>query len=184
MLGPVRVVAAGEPVPLGGPGVRGLLAILLLRPNEVVPVEDILTGLWGDDPPLTARTIVQNYVSRLRRQLRLVDPAGSAWIATRPPGYEMVVDEDVIDVNQARALLARSRHEHPVRRAEMLREALDLWRGPVLADVSHRITAPNWRTCGSPCWRRGSPRTWSWAGRLSWSASCSRTRRRTRSGSR
>lgn len=142
VLGPVRAVAGGEPVPLGGPGVRGLLAILLLRPNEVVPVEDILAGLWGDDPPLTARTIVQNYVSRLRRQLRLVDPAGSAWIATRPPGYEMVVDEDMIDASQARGLLARSRHEHPVRRAEMLRAALDLWRGPVLADVSHRIAAP------------------------------------------
>jgi hypothetical protein len=84
---------------------------------------------------------VQNYVSRLRRQLRQVDPAGSAWIATRPPGYEMVVDEDVIDVSQARTLLARSRHEHPVRRAEMLRGALDLWRGPALADVSHRIAA-------------------------------------------
>lgn len=142
VLGPVQVVAGDEPVALGGPGVRGVLAMLLLRPNEVVPVEDILGGLWGDDPPLTARTIVQNYVSRLRRQLRLVDPTGSVWIDTRLPGYQLIVDEELIDVTQATILLARSRHEHPVRRAEMLRAALDLWRGPVLADVSPRITAP------------------------------------------
>jgi DNA-binding SARP family transcriptional activator len=113
-----------------------------LRPNEVVPVEDILDGLWGDDPPLTARTIVQNYVSRLRRQLRLVDPTGSVWIDTRLPGYQLIVDDDQIDVSRATSLLSRARHEHPVRRAEMLREALGLWRGPVLADVSPRINAP------------------------------------------
>ncbi|TCO58050.1 AfsR/SARP family transcriptional regulator [Actinocrispum wychmicini] len=142
VLGPVQAVVDGEPVPLGGPGVRGVLAMLLLRPNEVVPVEDILDGLWGDDPPLTARTIVQNYVSRLRRQLRLVDPTGSVWIDTRLPGYQLIVDEELIDVTQATILLARSRHEHPVRRAEMLRASLDLWRGPVLADVSPRISAP------------------------------------------
>ena len=92
VLGPVQAVVNGEPVALGGPGVRGLLAMLLLRPNEVVPVEDILDGLWGEDPPLTARTIVQNYVSRLRRQLRLVDPSGSVWIDTRLPGYQLIVD--------------------------------------------------------------------------------------------
>jgi DNA-binding SARP family transcriptional activator len=142
VLGPVQAVVNGEPVALGGPGVRGLLAMLLLRPNEVVPVEDILDGLWGDDPPLTARTIVQNYVSRLRRQLRLVDPTGSVWIDTRLPGYQLIVDDELIDVSHATSLLTRARHEHPVRRAEMLREALGLWRGPVLADVSHRINAP------------------------------------------
>jgi DNA-binding SARP family transcriptional activator/tetratricopeptide (TPR) repeat protein len=142
VLGPVQAVVNGEPVQLGGPGVRGLLAMLLLRPNEVVPVEDILDGLWGDDPPLTARTIVQNYVSRLRRQLRLVDPTGSVWIDTRLPGYQLIVDENLIDVSRATALLSRSRQEHPVRRAEMLRQALGLWRGPVLADVSPRIHAP------------------------------------------
>ncbi|WP_173131560.1 AfsR/SARP family transcriptional regulator [Kibdelosporangium persicum] len=142
VLGPVQAVVNGEPVALGGPGVRGLLAMLLLRPNEVVPVEDILDGLWGDDPPLTARTIVQNYVSRLRRQLRLVDPSGSVWIDTQLPGYRLIVDEDLIDVTRATWLLDRARHEHPVRRAEMLHEALGLWRGPVLADVSPRITAP------------------------------------------
>ncbi|ONI78797.1 hypothetical protein ALI144C_28900 [Actinosynnema sp. ALI-1.44] len=142
VLGPVQAVVDGEPVALGGPGVRGLLAMLLLRPNEVVPVEDILDGLWGEDPPLTARTIVQNYVSRLRRQLRLVDPTGSVWIDTQLPGYQLIVDEDLIDVTRATRLLTRARHEHPVRRAEMLREALGLWRGPVLADVSPRISAP------------------------------------------
>nr|WP_264085138.1 BTAD domain-containing putative transcriptional regulator [Kibdelosporangium phytohabitans] len=118
------------------------MAMLLLRPNEVVPVEDILDGLWGEDPPLTARTIVQNYVSRLRRQLRLVDPTGSVWIDTQLPGYQLIVDGDLIDVTRATRLLNRARHEHPVRRAEMLREALGLWRGPVLADVSPRISAP------------------------------------------
>nr|CTQ94547.1 FIG01039348: hypothetical protein [Kibdelosporangium sp. MJ126-NF4] len=138
----MQAVVNGEPVALGGPGVRGLLAMLLLRPNEVVPVEDILDGLWGEDPPLTARTIVQNYVSRLRRQLRLVDPTGSVWIDTQLPGYQLIVDEDLIDATRATGLLTRARHEHPVRRAEMLREALGLWRGPVLADVSPRISAP------------------------------------------
>src|SRR5262245_59788711 len=105
VLGPVQVVVNGTVIGPGGPGVRGLLAMLVLRANQVVPVDQILDGLWGDDPPLTAKTIVQNYVSRLRRLLRVEEPSGSVAIITRPPGYQLAVDESRIDVHHARALL-------------------------------------------------------------------------------
>ncbi|HEX3592299.1 MAG TPA: BTAD domain-containing putative transcriptional regulator [Pseudonocardiaceae bacterium] len=132
VLGPVQVVVDGEPVPIGSPGARALLLLLVLHANQVVSIERIIDGLWGDDPPATARTIVHGYVSRLRRVL---EPAGDQdnWAAllTRSPGYELRVDESRVDLFRARRLLDASRGQPSARRADLLRAAAALWRGPV-----------------------------------------------------
>lgn len=131
VLGPVQVLVDGTSVPVGSPGVGSLLVLLVRAANQVVSAARIIDGLWGDDPPATARTIVHGYVSRLRRLLRTADPDGAyAKIVTRPPGYELVVEESRIDLYRARRLLDTSRGQPAARRAQLLRAAAALWRGP------------------------------------------------------
>ncbi|HEX4703260.1 MAG TPA: BTAD domain-containing putative transcriptional regulator, partial [Pseudonocardiaceae bacterium] len=134
VLGPVQVTVDGEPVPIGSPGAQALLLLLALHANQVVSVDRIIDGMWGDDPPASARTIVHGYVSRLRRVL---DPVAcraarsSGLLVTRAPGYELRVDESRVDLFQARRLLDAARGQPSARRAELLRTAAGLWRGPV-----------------------------------------------------
>ena len=56
-------------LPLGGPEVRALLAALLLHGNRVVPPDRLVDDPWGDYSPLSARNLVQGYVSDLRARL-------------------------------------------------------------------------------------------------------------------
>lgn len=129
VLGPVQVIVDGESATIGSPGARALLLLLVLHANQVVSIERIIDGLWGDDPPATARTIVHGYVSRLRRVL---DSGGAgAALLTRSPGYELRVDEARVDLFRARRLLDASRGQPSARRADLLRAAAALWRGPV-----------------------------------------------------
>ncbi|GAA3892493.1 BTAD domain-containing putative transcriptional regulator [Saccharothrix violaceirubra] len=138
VLGPLQVLADGKPLPIGRKGMRGLLAMLVLDANRVVPIDGIVDCLWADDPPATARTIVHGYVSRLRRMLEEADPAGSARILTTPPGYQLLVDPWRLDFHRARQLVSSARGKPAPIRAQLLRESLGLWRGPVLGDVPGR----------------------------------------------
>jgi DNA-binding SARP family transcriptional activator/tetratricopeptide (TPR) repeat protein len=133
VLGPVQVLVDGESVPIGSPGARALLMLLVVHTNQVLSIDRIIDGLWGDDPPATARTIVHGYVSRLRRVLEPVTGPGRnrAQLLTRSPGYELRVDTERVDLFQARDLLAASRGQAAERRADLLRAAAALWRGPV-----------------------------------------------------
>jgi DNA-binding SARP family transcriptional activator len=142
LLGPVQVLLDDRPVPLGGTGMRGLLAMLLLEPNQVVSLDRIVDVLWAHEPPESARTMVQGYISRLRQRLSSADPAGSVRIVTNPPGYQLLVNEQLIDVTIARQLVAEAWGQPAVRRAELLRDAQALWRGPALADIGGRVQAP------------------------------------------
>ena len=76
-----RSRADGEPLALGGPRQRALLALLLLHANEVVPRERLIDGLWGDEPPGTAANALQVAVHGLRKAL------GRERIETRGAGY-------------------------------------------------------------------------------------------------
>ncbi|RKT52235.1 AfsR/SARP family transcriptional regulator [Saccharothrix australiensis] len=135
VLGPLQVLADGRRLVIGRRGMRGLLAMLVLEANRVVPIDEIVDSLWADDPPATARTIVHGYVSRLRRMLEQADPAGSARILTTPPGYQLAVDPWRLDFHRARQLVSSARGKPAPIRAQLLRESLGLWRGQVLADV-------------------------------------------------
>ncbi|WP_410669844.1 BTAD domain-containing putative transcriptional regulator [Amycolatopsis sp. cmx-4-68] len=139
LLGPVQLFDGDEPVPIGGPGVRGLLALLALKPGKVVALDEIIDALWGHDPPATARTIVHGNVSHLRRILRDV---GGASILTTPPGYRLEVEPDRIDVHRARTLLDQASVAAPETAAALLAEALALWQGPALGGVPDSLRAP------------------------------------------
>ena len=154
LLGPLEVLYDGEPQPLGSSGARSALACLLLEPNQVVSMDRLIETLWGEEPPATARTIIHGYVSRLRK-LFAERGAGAEdhtdldqpEIVTRAPGYQLRVASDRVDAHRARALVNHAHALDAAQRSRVLAEALTLWRGPVLSDVSsarlHRMVAPN-----------------------------------------
>jgi DNA-binding SARP family transcriptional activator len=130
ILGPLEVVEEGRPLPLGGPRQRALLAILLLRANQVVSSDRLIDELWGESAPPTAAKVIQVYVSKLRKQL------GESRLVTRAPGYGLVLDESELDLFRFERLVGEARQE-PARAAELLREALALWHGAPLADLEY-----------------------------------------------
>ena len=69
ILGPLTVSREGRELRLGGARQRSLLAVLLLRANELVPTARIVDELWGERPPATAVKAVQVQVSQLRKLL-------------------------------------------------------------------------------------------------------------------
>ncbi len=131
LLGPVEVVAEDGPLPLGGLRQRTILAALLLRARQVVPTERLVHDVWGESAPRTATTSLQNGVAALRKLL------GPEVLEYRSPGYVLRVDEGQIDSWRFEKLLSGSRTAEPAERAAMLREALALWRGPALADLTY-----------------------------------------------
>ncbi|WUI02401.1 winged helix-turn-helix domain-containing protein [Spirillospora sp. NBC_00431] len=135
VLGPVEVWAGGAVVPVGGPTVRALLAMLLLDAGRVVPAERLIDGLYGAEPPGGAANALQSQVSRLRRGL-----GDAGLVEGRTPGYRIVVDSDDVDVHRFERLARDGRRALGEGRygaaAGAFEEALGLWRGAALADVS------------------------------------------------
>jgi DNA-binding SARP family transcriptional activator len=141
LLGPLAVGTEGAPLPIPGAKHRAVLAALLLRANEVVTVDDLAEVLWGEDLPSSARTVVQNYVMRLRRAL---GPAGSR-ITTQPGGYLIRVEPGELDLDRLEDLLrharAAARQARWTDASAQGAAALALWRGEPLADVGSDLLA-------------------------------------------
>ncbi|QYX80138.1 AfsR/SARP family transcriptional regulator [Streptomyces akebiae] len=140
LLGPVEAWHGDGPLRLGGPKPRALLAVLLLRAGQVVPADALVDVIWGDDPPDTARALVQTYVSALRRAL---PPEAAETIETRPPGYVMRPGVGRVDLAEFEARTADGRRaaaegDH-AEAARLLRQALELWRGPALGGVGEAL---------------------------------------------
>ncbi|WP_327380621.1 AfsR/SARP family transcriptional regulator [Streptomyces sp. NBC_01207] len=132
VLGTVRAQLGDASLPLGSPQQRALLAMLLLRRNDVVDLDEIVDGLWGEEPPRTAVGTVRSHVYRLRRPLgSRITTHGQGYLLHTAPG---TLDLDVFDqlVAQARACTAA---QEAGEAAERLARALDLWRGTPLAGL-------------------------------------------------
>jgi predicted ATPase/DNA-binding SARP family transcriptional activator len=132
VLGPLEVRGVDGPLELGGAKQRALLALLVLNANRVVARERLIDALWGEDPPETAVTTVQVYVSRLRKLL------GAEALVTRAPGYLLAADPKSVDVQRFERLRAEGRASVESGECEAgalaFREALALWRGSALAE--------------------------------------------------
>jgi DNA-binding SARP family transcriptional activator len=137
ILGPLEVWDGENALPLGGQRQRAVLALLALHPGEVVPSERLITELWGESPPRTAATALQNAVSQLRKVL------GADVVETRAPGYALRVEKEAIDARRFERLLNEAKGVEPARRTELLSEALQLWRGPPLGDFAYESFAQN-----------------------------------------
>jgi DNA-binding SARP family transcriptional activator len=130
ILGPVEAWDDGAQLQLGGPKQRAVLALLLLDAGRVVSTDRLIDALWGERPPATAATSLQNFISQLRKVV------GADVLATKPPGYRLQLEPEQLDLERFRRLVERSRQEGAPQRAATLREALGLWRGPALADLA------------------------------------------------
>lgn len=134
LLGRVEAERGGRAVPLGRKRERCLLALLLLEPHTVVGTQRLLDLLWGDAAGESAKTQLHSHVSRLRKAL-----AGdeSVRLVARDGGYSAEVDPQSVDAHRFRTMVADARMlRDPAERSALLREALALWRGPVLTDVA------------------------------------------------
>jgi DNA-binding SARP family transcriptional activator/streptogramin lyase len=136
ILGPIEVRKDGREIAIGGSKPRALLAVLLLHPNEVVSRERLIDELWDTSPPETATAALQVHVSQLRKAL------GNDAIVTRAPGYLIRVDDGQLDRGRFEHLVETARDKDAAEAAEALREALELWRGPPLADVDDAVARP------------------------------------------
>ena len=149
ILGPLEVSRAGCVLPLGGPRQRAVLALLLLDANRVVSMDRLAEDIWGGHPPEGWATTLQTYVFHLRRALEPDRARGVAGevLVTRDRGYLLRVDREHLDAARfqdgftaGRAALDAGRYAEA---AGTLRQALDLWRSRVLADLAdYAFTRP------------------------------------------
>jgi DNA-binding SARP family transcriptional activator len=132
MLGPLEVQAGGALLDLGGEWPRRLLARLLVDANQFVASDQLVADLLGKQPSPSALAALMNSLSRLRKAL------GPAAIATGPDGYKVRLEWKRTDIYRFAQLAAAGRERlaagEAVEAAEMLRLALDLWRGEPLGD--------------------------------------------------
>ncbi|HXV94921.1 MAG TPA: BTAD domain-containing putative transcriptional regulator, partial [Gaiellaceae bacterium] len=135
ILGPLEVRRGRDQIPLGGGRPRALLALLLVHRSEAVSVDRIVDDLWGESPPRSARHMVEVYVSSLRKEL------GRDRLLRAPPGYRLQLDPEELDAARFERLCAEGGEALAAGEAEQaasrLSDALELWRGPALAEFAY-----------------------------------------------
>jgi len=141
LLGPVEAVVDGRSVPLGGVKPQVLLVALVLARGHVVSTSRLVELVWHDDPPTSARSLIQTYVSKLRRAL--ADHGAHDVIVSKPPGYLIRLDSARVDADDLSVLLAQAKqesqaHDHDPA-ARLLCEAIALSRGPALSGLEDTL---------------------------------------------
>ncbi|MFG2822958.1 BTAD domain-containing putative transcriptional regulator [Kitasatospora sp. NPDC048365] len=128
-------------LPIGGPRQRTILALLLLSPDRIVPVDTLVDAVWQGSPPATARTQVAICIAALRKTFKS-EGCGEDVISTAHPGYRLNTAGHRLDLLDHQRLSASAAEAARAGRgpeaAEAARQALDLWRGPVLHGVVGR----------------------------------------------
>ena len=139
LLGSIDVWRAGERLELRQAKQRAVLAILLVNVNQAVSTDQLVDGLWPERPPGRPQTAIQGYISELRKLL------GPTNIETTAGGYVLHAESDQVDANRFERLVREGRDALATDQIEQadsrLREALDLWRGPALADFTYEAWA-------------------------------------------
>ncbi|WP_445529224.1 BTAD domain-containing putative transcriptional regulator [Streptomyces cyslabdanicus] len=137
VLGPIRMA----PVTPSAAKPRAVLATLLTQANSIVSTHTLIDELWGTEPPRTATTTLQVYVSQLRKDLLSGAPDGKQPLLTRPPGYLLQVGQDDLDLLVFEALREHGRAAHARKEyaeaSAVLSRALALWTGPALSGIAH-----------------------------------------------
>ncbi|WP_214410317.1 AfsR/SARP family transcriptional regulator [Sphaerisporangium fuscum] len=137
VLGSLQVVDGVTDLTPSAAKVRALLAMLVLRHNQIVSTRELIDELWGERPPATALPTLHTYVYKLRKMLGAGGPAS---VDTKPYGYLLATAPETIDVYRFDRLVAEGwsalEREEPAHAAETLTHALALWRGPALANLT------------------------------------------------
>lgn len=137
LLGGLEVLDDDErDVVVAGAKLRALLAVLALHVGRVVPTEQLVDALWGDDPPAAVRNGLQGLASKLRRTLGSAD-----LVAMRGGGYALELPAEAIDVHRHEQLVAAGQAAAAggdlSSAVALLAEADSLWRGDPLADFTY-----------------------------------------------
>jgi DNA-binding SARP family transcriptional activator len=136
ILGPMQITCGEHQLTLSAPKVREVVALLVLRRNQLVQIHEFIDELWGQEPPRSALATLQTYIYKVRKALTAEGQGGV--LQTRMNGYQFAVSDDNLDLCQFETLLTQGQEaleSEPARASQLLRLALELWRGPVLADV-------------------------------------------------
>ncbi len=130
ILGPVEAIDGDKALALGGQKQRAVLAALLIDAGRAVSTDYLVDALWGEQPPKTAATSLQNFVSQLRKAL------GPEVLVTKPPGYQLRLEPGQLDLDRFTGLVEEARGTGAEERSATLRGALALWRGAPYADFT------------------------------------------------
>ncbi|MEV6982147.1 BTAD domain-containing putative transcriptional regulator [Sphaerisporangium sp. NPDC051017] len=137
MLGSLQVVDEGADLTPSAAKVRAVLAMLVLRHNQIVSTRELIDELWGERPPATALPTLHTYVYKLRKMLGTGGPAS---VVTQPYGYLLATTPETIDVFRFDRLVAEGwnglERGDPQHATDKLTQALALWRGPALANLA------------------------------------------------
>ncbi|WP_191280902.1 nSTAND1 domain-containing NTPase [Nocardioides flavus (ex Wang et al. 2016)] len=137
VLGPLAVHGPRGSVDVVGAKERNLLAHLVAAGGRVVTVDELAASLWADRPPRAPGKALQTYVLRLRNALEPDRRGVPTIVVTEGAGYRLAVSEHEVDAGRFAHLAGVGRAaldaDRPDEAAEVLREALDLWRGPAYA---------------------------------------------------
>ncbi|MEV4436268.1 BTAD domain-containing putative transcriptional regulator [Streptomyces sp. NPDC049585] len=134
VLGPLRAWRDGQPLDLGHLRQQAVLAALVLCQGRTVSRQELLDGVWGQEPPNT--NVVPVYVYRLRKALH---PAGGpdAVIARDRSGYRLLPGAVAVDVARMEELVtaagAAERAGDLTAAVRSCARALELFRGEPLA---------------------------------------------------
>ncbi|MGY1780591.1 BTAD domain-containing putative transcriptional regulator [Geodermatophilus sp. SYSU D01036] len=170
ILGPLQVLRDGRVVRLGGLRPQAILALLTVHAGRVVPQEQLIEEGWNGRPPRTAPAVLRTYIAQLRAAMeptgaRRPDDAAEAtgseqWhvLLTQGPGYLLQISGGQVDAQRFGELAGAGRRAlaegAPGQAADLLGEALALWRGPALmglADLgalrghAHRLNEDRWQ---------------------------------------
>ncbi len=139
ILGPLEIVVDGQVRQMPGGKPKGVLAVLLINRNRVVPSSAIADAIWDGEPPPTYPAILQVYISTLRRSLRAAGIDSGAVVATQAPGYRLLIDDRCVDYGRfSRGLSAGNellRAHRYAQASHTLGVALAEWTGDALADL-------------------------------------------------
>jgi DNA-binding SARP family transcriptional activator len=119
-----------------------VLALLAVNADTTVSAEHLIDELWPYGPPSTVKTIVQTYVYQLRKLFSksFESPHGAELLVTQAGGYVLAMPRENVDVFRFQRLTECGREALSQGRAasaaDLLRESLAMWRGPVPADIA------------------------------------------------
>ncbi|MFI2641569.1 BTAD domain-containing putative transcriptional regulator [Streptomyces sp. NPDC018610] len=138
ILGPLEVRGSIRSITPQPAKIRSLTALLCVKAGAVVSRDFLFDALWAGNPPRTARTALQVYVSKLRKHLD--EHGGFAdRLVTRPHGYALELETVELDLRQFESLAGRAKAAQAAGHADEAlscwQAACGLWRGPALADL-------------------------------------------------
>ena len=139
VLGPLQLSVDGQPVPLGAPKQRAVLAMLLINRNRPVSRDSLINATWEDSQQPDQVHNLHVYVANLRKILATAGVDPRTVLASARPGYRLSVPDAASDLGRFNTEKAAGVQAAAAGRfgqaSDRLSAALAQWRGPVLDDL-------------------------------------------------